>query len=70
MLHNERLQLIDELAVPPGVELHVDAFLDRRQPQLLEPADLGDRPGLSRELDQRRSPPQCECVAVAPDGPG
>src|SRR4051794_39013164 len=46
-----------------ALELRVDPLLDGGEPQLLEPADLGRRERLEREVGQRVAPPESERVA-------
>jgi hypothetical protein len=58
-----RLELTDDLAVPAGCEVMVDHQLDRREPQLLQPADLGAGERLVGDVVERRSAPQPQRVA-------
>ncbi len=60
---HERLELADELGVAPEREVGLDALLEDRQPQLLEPGDLHLREGLVREVRQCRAPPQRQRLA-------
>jgi len=55
---DERLELCDHVAVPPIVEVVLDRELKRRQPQLIEPADLGARERLIGDIIERRAAPQ------------
>jgi hypothetical protein len=48
LLGRERLELGDDGVVSAGGELRVDAELERRQPQLVEPLRLGGAPRLLR----------------------
>ena len=71
MLGHERPQLADELRVPPGGEVRLDALLQRRQPLLLQPRDLRLRERLELEPGQRRSAPEPERRAqMVPGLPG
>ena len=63
MLGDERLELADELPWLADLDLRVDALLEQRQPQLLEPRDLALREGLVAELLERRAAPELERVA-------
>ena len=47
-------------------EVRVDAILERGEAKLLEPTDLGLRPRLVGEVDQRRAAPQRERLPQAP----
>ena len=60
MLGDERLELAHELRVPARLELGLDSLLERREPELSEPGDLGLRPGLEAELGERLAPPEVE----------
>jgi hypothetical protein len=48
LLGRERLELGDDGVVSAGGELRVDAELERRQPQLVEPLRFGGAPRLFR----------------------
>ena len=65
MALDERLQLGDELAPRPELEVGVDPLLERVQPQLLEPADLALREALELEIGERRPAPERERLARA-----
>ena len=60
VLGDQRLELADELRVPAGGEVGVDALLERREPQLLQPRALGLRERLVGEVGERRPAPQRE----------
>ena len=60
---DERLELGDHLAVPALVEVVLDRELERRQPQLIEPADLGVRERLVGKIVERRAAPQPQRLA-------
>ena len=60
MLTRRGLQLADDLPRAPVREVGLEPVLERRQPQLLETRDLGLRPGLVRELGERRAAPERE----------
>ena len=60
MLLDQALELRERLRVTPGGEIAVDRELGRPQPQILEPADLGPRERLARDVGQRRPAPQSE----------
>jgi hypothetical protein len=58
VLGDQRFELRYQLVVAAGRQVGVDAVLERRQPQLLQPGDLalGQRHAL--QLGQRLPPPQ------------
>ena len=60
---DERLELADHLAVPALVEVVLDRELERRQPQLLQPPDLGARERLVGDVVERRAAPQRQRLA-------
>ena len=60
VLRHERLQLADELGMPPGGEIGFDALLERRQPELLEPRDLGLGERLVGQVGERGAAPERE----------
>ena len=60
---DQRLQLADQVGMPAAGQLGVDALLERRQPQLLEPQDLRLRERLVGEVGERRAPPQGQRLA-------
>ncbi len=55
---DKRFELRDEARTFAELEVGVDSFLERVQPQLLEPADLGLRERLERQVGERRATPQ------------
>ena len=57
LLPRERVELGKDVAVAPGGEVGLDRLLARRQPQLLEPADLQRRERLAGDVVERRSAP-------------
>jgi hypothetical protein len=59
MLGDQRLQLADELAVAAEREPGLDALLERREPQVVEPRDLRLRERLVGEVGERRAAPEC-----------
>ncbi len=61
-LGDQSLELADQLGVTSKREVRVDSFVDCRQAQFLEPADLDLGERLERELREGRAPPQRECV--------
>src|SRR6266508_1187954 len=66
MTGNERLELGNELRRASHCEIRLDALLERRQPQLLEPCNLDPREGVVRELRERRPAPEGERQAQRP----
>ena len=60
LLANERLELADELGAAAALEVGVDPRLERGEPELLEPRDLGLRPGLVREVGEGGAAPELE----------
>ena len=58
MLRDERLEIGDEVGSPTQGEPSLEALLERRQPELLQPVDrrLGER--LVHELGERRPLPE------------
>ena len=63
LLEHEPLELADHLAVPAGGEVELDRQLDGRQPQLLQPADLGGGERLAGDVVERGAAPQGERLA-------
>ena len=68
VLSDQRLELADDVAVPPELEIRLDPLLERDESKLLEPSDLGLRELLERELGERRAAPELEraCEELAP----
>ena len=60
MLADERLELGDDVGRAAELDVGRDPLLDRDEAQLVEPADLGLRPVLERELGERRAAPERE----------
>ena len=58
MRGRQRLELAHQLGMTAESELGVDPLLDADEPQLLQAADLVLRPGLVREVCERRSAPE------------
>jgi hypothetical protein len=65
VLCDQRLELRHQLVMAAERQLGVDAILDRREPQLLEPSDLALRECLALEVGQRLAPPERQRVAQA-----
>ena len=63
MLGDQRLELADQARVAAEREVGLDPLLERRQPELLEPAGLDPRERLLAELGQRRPAPEGERLA-------
>ena len=63
VLGRQRVELRDERGVPAESEVGVDPHLDREEVHLLEAPDrrLGKR--LVREIGERGTAPECECLA-------
>ena len=69
VLGDQRLELADQLGVAAEREVGLDPLLERRQPQVLEPAALGLGERLVRELGERRPAPERERLAQHRRGP-
>src|SRR5438093_2112301 len=65
MAPDERLELADEIAVPPEQKVGFEPALKRVDPKLLEPRSLRRCERLRRELRGRRPTPQLERCAKA-----
>ncbi len=63
MLLDQRLQLADDAAMAPELEVGADALLDGLKPECIEPADLRLQPFDPGQVGVRRSPPQFECTS-------
>ena len=63
LLRDDRVDLGEDLELAAGREVGVDRELERPQPQLLEPADLGGRERLVGDVIERRAAPQRERLA-------
>ena len=63
---DELLQLGDQLAVPAGLQVGLDANLHRCQPLLFEACDLCGGERGPRQLGERRPTPQREALAKQP----
>jgi len=57
---HERLELSDHAGVRPERKVRVDALLERREPQLLEPAPLRLHERLVRQIRERVAAPEVE----------
>ena len=66
LLPREGLELADHLARAPGVEVRRESFLEGLQTQFLETGDLTRERLFRREVCERRTVPQAECVAEQP----
>ena len=65
VLRDERLELRHQLVMAAERQLSVDAILDRRETELLEPGDLALRERLVSQLGQRLPAPERERLAQA-----
>ena len=65
VLRDERLELRHQLVVAAERQLSVDAILDRRETELLEPGDLALRECLASQLGQRLPAPERKRLAQA-----
>ncbi len=63
MLPDERLELGDQLRMPAERELRLETGLDRAEPLLLEPCDLGSRKRGGEEVPERRAAPERQSLA-------
>jgi hypothetical protein len=63
MLGDQRLEFSHERCVTSGGEIEVDPLLQRDQPELSEPSDLGLGERLEGKVGERRAPPERECLA-------
>ena len=63
MRGHERLELRHQLGVAAEREVGLDTQLERAEPQLLQPRDLGLSELLVGQVGQRRPAPQRECLA-------
>ena len=66
MLGRQHLELRDQPTVTADRELGLDALLDRRQAQLLEPLDVHTRKRLELQIGQRPPAPQTLGLAERP----
>lgn len=69
-LHQEALELGDQLGVPSQLELGVDPALERAQSQLLQPPNFALGEVLERDLGQRRPAPEREGLVKQAGGLG
>ena len=58
ILPDERLQLGDDGTMPSELEIRIEALLERTESQVVQPRDLGLRPGLEPQVSQRLPPKQ------------
>ena len=63
MVANQDLQLAYEVGGRASIEVLLHPFLDAREPELVEPGNLGLRKAAIRELRQGRAAPQRQRVA-------
>ena len=63
VLGDERLEFRHKLVMAAERQVGVDAVLERREPQLLQPRDLALRLRLAAEIGQRLAVPQRERIA-------
>ena len=63
VLADERLELGDQGRVAAERQIGLDALLERQQPELVEPGDLGLRELLVGEVRERRAAPHVERLA-------
>ena len=63
---NERLELADQLGGAPTREVGLEAILDRKHAQLLEPRNLTLRERRVGEIRKRRATPETECLPQQP----
>jgi len=68
MLRNKGLELPRELAMASTLQVRGDPILRDGEPQLLEPADLGLRERLVREVAERTASPEVECAGEGVSG--
>ena len=66
VLARRGLELPDELGIRTELELGRDALLERPEPQLLEPVDLGLGELLQLRVRERRAAPERERLAQEP----
>ena len=60
MVHNESLELADQVGVAAEREVCLDPFLEGKKAKLLEPRALAHGKRLRGELGQRGTAPECE----------
>ena len=63
MRRDQRLQLLDDLRMALESEVGLDALLDRREPQLLQPGNGSLGEALAAEVGERQPAPQPERLA-------
>ena len=64
---DEGLELADELRAAAALEVGIEPSLERDEPELLQPRDLGLRPALVREVGEGRPAPEVErCSELTP----
>ena len=68
VLRSERGSIGDHVVLAPELDLGLDAVLERREPELVEPRDLCLEEALEAEVGKRRAAPEPERVAQ-PGGP-
>ena len=67
---DERVELSDELAVATELQERFDPVFRRREPEIVETADLVTREVLEGELGERRASPERERLVEQPCGLG
>ena len=65
VLGDQRLELRHQLVMAAERQVGVDAILERREPQLLQPGDLALRVRLAAEIGERLAVPERERIAQA-----
>ena len=63
MLLNQRLKLADQVSLAPELKISLDALLERREPQLLQPPDRRLRERRVGQIDKRSPAPQAKRLA-------
>ena len=62
LVQHQRLQLSYNVAMAARIQVDVDRQLHGRQPQLLQPPDLGGGERLTGDVIERRATPQGQCL--------
>jgi hypothetical protein len=62
LVQHQRLQLSYDIAMAARIQVDVDRQLHGRQPQLLQPPDLGGGERLTGDIVERRATPQGQCL--------
>ena len=66
VLRQQRVDLPDDLVMPAGGQVRLDRQLPGREPQLVEPADLGPRERLVGQVRERIAAKQRERLSRRP----